>query len=584
MGFMFAGAILMIASQTGLNPLIWIARLISDNGLSDAFMATLDRQLFFLGAAVAGGSVAGWIALRLDVEKAISRIGHGHSRAYALAWSIISGALVWLIQWGLFDNMPHVTDATCHFMQAKIFAGGDLTANAPPCPDAFYQHNMIITRDGLWFSRYPPGTALLITLGIMLRMPWLIFPIVHGVSVLAFHGLANRFMPATSARLSLALYALSPLAMLLGASFMSHTPFMAFAMLGLYFFAAGDAAHQPDTRMKGKLVLSGLLFGATVLFRPQDTFIITLACLICLLWAGKAGFRLILPRVPWALAGATVPVFLFALYNHLIHGSFFSAGYGFDNDRAIHTGITVSMGFSGNFTFAEALRNTMNIAYKFNHALYGWPLSFLFVPFSLLDAGHRRLVRASFSGAACIVLFFFFYSYPAYEYEARFWILVLPFCVALSAVGFRVLWNNGRGKFWALSLLITGFLYAASEYWPHYIIPKYGRNYEEVSRHYTAKANELAREFPEENFLVMIAPQDGNDFNYSSGFIQNEPDLRGQVIFARYRDDLVPCLRDAFPERELYILRPDPDHQNLHLQKFQIDAVATGRLNTTNSD
>jgi len=48
----------------------------------------------------------------------------------------------------------------------------------------------------------------------------------------------------------------------------------------------------------------------------------------------------------------------------------------------------------------------------------------------------------------------------------------------------------------------------------------------------------------------MMAPF--HSFTYSSGFILNDPLLEREVLYVRYRTDLVGCLRQAFPDRAFY--------------------------------
>ena len=560
MAFIAAGGLLMMLASTNILPAAWFANLLSTGDqISDAFRSILHRQQFSLGISLLIGASLIWVLSRPALLRSMKIVPPAVFTWAPVVIAAASGAACLLLQHFLFENIPHVTDATCHYFQGKIFAGGRLTADAPPCPDAFYQHNMIITRDGHWFSRYPPGTALLIAIGLKVDASWLIFPLVQFLSVLAFHSLARRFFSPAMSGIATALYAFSPMILLLGSSFMSHTPFMALALAGMSLFLAPVKDDDPETKPVLAWFSAGLLLGATVLFRPQDTFIVGLLTLICICWAGKDGWSFLKSRVAWTIAGGIIPLGLFAAYNHLVYGSAWSTGYGFGHESALHPGIAVSLGFHEHFTLMDAVRNTLNVGYKFNYALFGWPVSLLFALFAFFNRQDRRHWLACIFCILFVTGFFFFYSYPAYEYEARFWILLVPFCVIMSAAGFNYLFLASRFRFAAGGLLAAFVTYSVVDYWPRYIWPTYAQRYEEATRAYVEAATSFAREHEGSGCIFLIDPVEGNDFNFSSGFIFNDPGLTNQIIFARHLAGRTDCLTDAFPDRTPVIMRAAAD-------------------------
>lgn len=548
--FSIIGIILLLASRLSLSPLIWLAQMASPDGqISEVFKTVLLRQQYAVAWSmlISGALLLGLRYFPRQLRETVKSIVHGTMTPLLIAAA--SGLFCLYIQSALFENIPHVTDATCHYFQGKIFASGKLQAAVPPCPDAFYQHNMIMTTGGDWFSRYPPGTALLMAAGWLIGAPELVFPVLHALSVICFYLLSRRFLSKRACVFGATLYASSPMVLLLGASFMSHTPFMLMAMLGLGLFLRPSNSERSLAGCRWMTILAGAMFGSTVLIRPQDTFIIAVCALICLAWAGKRGFYFVIPRLPWVLLGSLAPLGCFAFYNQMIYGSALSAGYGFNHDTALHAGISVSMGLNEHYTLKDAIRNTINILYKFNHALLGWPISLFFIPVALVRAQNKLLVWASLSCMVFIGLFFFFYSYPAYEYEARFWILMTPFCIALTAMTIDGLFSNAKMHTLTAALLLTSFFYALLQYWPRHIWPTYGNRYEEVSQAYYAAANEMIESNPGKNLLIMVKPLYDDDFSYSAGFIFNEPDLSGPFVFTRYDEEFSDCLLKAFPDR-----------------------------------
>lgn len=368
--FFIAGTTCLTLSMVGIYPLEVLAKWLSpDHQISPAFREILSRQQRHLGWAFAAGCAAIFFWSRL-AWSSLTSLGPKRTGHAPLILAMLSGMLCLWVQSSLFQNVPHVTDATCHVFQAKIFSEGRLSAEAPACPAAFYQHNMVMTQDGRWFARYPPGTAGLIALGMTIGAEKLVLPALHAISVIALFYGSLFFFSRKTAMITAGLYAVSPLTLLLGASFMSHTPFMAAALSGLalFFHSAKGTAKQALRRQP---FLAGLIFGSTILFRPQDTAIVLVMCGIGMLLTPFPAWRPIGRRLPFAFLGAIIPLSVFLLYNHQAYGTMLSTGYGFDDQDALQEGISVSFGLSKDYGLADATRNTLNILYKYNAALLG---------------------------------------------------------------------------------------------------------------------------------------------------------------------------------------------------------------------
>jgi len=56
------------------------------------------------------------------------------------------------------------------------------TAPSPPARESFdFPHTI---NNGRWYSMYPPGWPLLLALGVLVQAPWLINPILGGLTIL----------------------------------------------------------------------------------------------------------------------------------------------------------------------------------------------------------------------------------------------------------------------------------------------------------------------------------------------------------------------------------------------------------------
>src|SRR5690606_30993716 len=125
-----------------------------------------------------------------------------------------------------------------------------------------------------WFVQYPPGTAALLALGYLVRVPWLVQPLLAaGAVALIVLAVRRQYGPGT-ALLVLLLLVVSPFLLLTTGTFLSHVPALFFASVSLY--AATRYAERPAVRWAalgaaglGLAFLTreivSLLFGLTVI-------------------------------------------------------------------------------------------------------------------------------------------------------------------------------------------------------------------------------------------------------------------------------------------------------------------------------
>ncbi|HTE46410.1 MAG TPA: glycosyltransferase family 39 protein [Gemmatimonadaceae bacterium] len=86
-------------------------------------------------------------------------------RETALVVAIVSAIAVWWV-WAAIDPAPLVEDEISYVLQSQIFASGHWTAPSPPAPD-FFQQAHVLTIPAV-ASKYPPGHALLMSIGTWL--------------------------------------------------------------------------------------------------------------------------------------------------------------------------------------------------------------------------------------------------------------------------------------------------------------------------------------------------------------------------------------------------------------------------------
>ena len=393
-----------------------------------------------LGLVLAAGLLAallpsvGALVARLPARWA-SRPGR---RALPLALALGLGwflAASWYVAVALFDRTPHILDAIGYLFQAKMYAAGMLTAPQPPLPEAFAIPFSVL-HQGHWFVQYPPGTALLLALGLLAGLPWLVQPLLGAAAVVLIVLTARRQYGSGTALLVLGLLVTSPFLLLNASAFLSHVPALCFASVALY---AGVRYAERPAICWAALTTTGL--GSALLTReivvvPYGVVIATIG----LARGGPLRGRAIVldALVAAAIFGASVGLYLG--YNAAVTGDPFLLPRHLFNGADV-LGFGPGIGFYGEHTVASGLVNVEQQLVSLGFYLAGWPFGFslavMLLPFLLRDRDPWDAMYLALMGVFVGIYVAEFYHGiafgPRYLFEA------LPSFVILAARGLIVL-------------------------------------------------------------------------------------------------------------------------------------------------
>lgn len=101
------------------------------------------------------------------------------TRETALIVAILSSLAIWFV-WAAIDPLPLVEDEYSYVLQSRIFASGHWTVPSPPIPEFFQQAHVLTTPAVA--SKYPPGHALLMSIGSFLGSPALVPLLLTGLT------------------------------------------------------------------------------------------------------------------------------------------------------------------------------------------------------------------------------------------------------------------------------------------------------------------------------------------------------------------------------------------------------------------
>jgi 4-amino-4-deoxy-L-arabinose transferase-like glycosyltransferase len=461
-----------------------------------------------------------------------------------------------------------------------MFAGGHLTVPLH-LPRAAFAMWFVDDRVRT-FSIFPPGWPAVLALGVLLGATAWVNPLLHGATTLLVARVARWLggdnQGERAALFASAIYGLSPQALLLAASLMSHT-LVAFAAAAV--LAAGLRLIRPGASPLHAAAL-GTALGVAAVTRPLCAVALGVAAALFVAVALRR--RAVGPAHLAALAGpALVLVALLGAYNAHLTGSplrFPQEAYFDEHAPPIDHPIfrygpgCNRLGFGpghgcevlpeGVHTVSHAVWNTGVNLRAWLWLAGGGPLAFALAFLALTERrgrGERLLVLSVFPA---VVLLYGLYWYAGTCYGARFYHAALPSLLVLAALGLERIAGGGRSRT-AAALLAVLLLGNGVTGWLA------GR---EVSRSYWGTDDRFARlaaSWDKPPALILVAFSLGTPighYRYTS-FLSNvtwaenirslgalgvnSPGLDGPVVFARYHPALMPEIRARFPGRQLWL-------------------------------
>lgn len=345
------------------------------------------------------------------------------------------------ISYWSFDGIPHL-DGIVYLFHARYFADGMLSLPAPDVVEAF-SHYLMDVRNGQWFSVNLPGWPLALVPGIWTGLPWLINPVLAGLSVLLLH----RFLRVQSdrgiANLAVLLLAVSPWYLSISSTFLIHT-FSGTLVLGSWVLL------QNARKTPGVVVpfLAGCLMGWLFLSRPLEGLymgVLTGLWVLSFLKDQKA-LRIV---VSYSLGCLAVGGLLF-VYNAHLTGSPLSLPMTAYLDvlwgpgrNAIGFGPEIGAPDWGNVdVFAghsplEALINFQQSLYELNSELFGWAGASIFFAliFFLYGRWNRLAVAMGVILLATLLLYALYWYVGGFYTGPRYWFMGLVPMVVFSVFG-----------------------------------------------------------------------------------------------------------------------------------------------------
>jgi hypothetical protein len=192
------------------------------------------------------------------------------NRAFAIGVAAIVFAASAFMAWYAFDRGPTTADSVAQLWHARMLLDGRLSLPMDPNREFFTIDNVI--GRPRWMSQFPIGGPAIHTPGLLLGATWLLNPVLTAVTVLLVYKLGRAAFGEAQGRAAAAVFATSPMVLLMGGTHMNHP---ATAMFVLVAFVALSAWVSAGTvqRIRATSAIIGASIGAAMTIRPLDAIV-----------------------------------------------------------------------------------------------------------------------------------------------------------------------------------------------------------------------------------------------------------------------------------------------------------------------
>jgi len=349
-----------------------------------------------------------------------------------LGLAALAALLSYIIGQAVFWNAVLTTDEHAYLMQACTLIEGKISRPLPELVEIFRHEMMIMDEQAGWLSRYPPGHALWLTLGVVADWPHLAVYLAAALSVWFFSrvgivlDLPFWLLPA--------LMVVSPYFLFMNGTLLSHSSALPAACLMLWGYLAWKVKG-----LRHYALVAGFAWAFLFLNRTFTGLLIALPFAIDALWdlARNRNRQNFISTLSFA-ASAALGGAAYLTYNYLAIGSPLTPTYlYYAPDDGLGFGLRSTSSLPYHHTLGAGLLYLKENIFLLDRWLYGFSGSFL-ACIALACIGWRRrwtpLCLMVFLSVACGYVFFWWRGVrdigPVYYYET------LPFI--LLATGFGV--------------------------------------------------------------------------------------------------------------------------------------------------
>jgi hypothetical protein len=441
------------------------------------------------------------------------------------------------------DYAVGVTDTMSYFTQAKIFSTGHINVPSHDLKE-FFDLEFVIN-DGKFYSIYFPGWPLILSLGVILRAPWIINPLLSFLTLVVIYLTGCEVYNKKTGLVASILLSISFNFHELSRTYLSEPSALFFSSLFFYFMI--KTLKKPEILTSS---LAGISLGIVFLIRPYSAAAMSLPILSYFFFIFYKKKAL---SFPVSLVLCFLPfLFIFFSYNYFQTGSVFLTPYAYENPfNKLGFGLRSNFKWLTPFSYTP-LDGLINVVIEFAVLNYREiPLLFIFLLIVFINkkTNWDVLLFLSFFSVVFFYFFFYFRSDTRYYYVSSFALSLLAARgIELADISFANIFPDKHIKH--LNRLLLLFVIVANIFiitFPR--IPNEVKRYRFFGDPFTlVKKNNLR------NSVVFLRSVPGGEPN---NYIQNPPDFNGDVLFAKDLKERNIKLMEYYPEKKFYVYEID---------------------------
>ncbi len=454
---------------------------------------------------------------------------------------------------------PRILDAFNYWFQARNFTLGQWFAIVPPVPECF-RFPFIIMENGRWYGSVYPGYSLLLTIGMLGEVPWLVNPILGGISLYLMIQTGRELFGNSVGKGVSVLGIMSPFFRMMSSIFMAHTTGICCVILFIRNIILW-IREKNKIRLRIPL-LAGVALGFIYITRPQAGAVVCGPFLLYALFQlRKSSWK------PVAVFFAPlIAAYLFlGYYNTQLTGdASINPRYYVDPGRRLGFGEEIGEPLAGGVrsghSWVKGLSNINTLLTLWNSDMYGWGGWSIFGVTFFLCAAAVGLGRTE--PIICLLgttiflnigLYFFYYT-PSPNFGPRYLAEIIPSSFFLTVIGAQKLrrcllqWIKNSELVAAftgmapLVLIIGSWMVFLPMHTTHYgILPE------------TLSRSDIPS-IPGSHPSILVIPPEIYKLNV---FTWNSPDLDGNLFIRDPGKEQLEKLQSCFPDRQFYRLEEE---------------------------
>jgi hypothetical protein len=556
---LLAAGLVLFASAV---PTVSVSRFLGEVGLSLLVMVSSALMLLALCLTIppaVASPVVRWLDRRVSLagQSGPQREWDRFLPWMVAAWVVVLAAAA---SWFAFERLPHIDDSVSYLFQAKYFSAGHLFL--PPPPDsADFVMTQTLSDGTRWWGYGFPGWAAVLSLGALVGLPWLVNPLLGGITVLLAHAVTRRIYDRGTANVTVLLLGVSPWLIYMSGEFMAHPVSVVWTLVAVLAVLRSSAG-----RRWAWMALAGAALAALFLTRPIEAFLIApvVAAWAIAPFGARVRLRDLAPMVAAGVlvAGVSLP-YNAALTGDPTYPPFTKWGdvtWGVGRDR-IGFGPDVGHAAWPNVDplpghgLPDVVLNANKNVFMLNFELFGWGCGSLLVVLAAGVAGgwDRRDVLAVSLMAVSTLGYSIYWFSGGPDLGPRYWYQALVPLALLTTRGATLLAGHLERRTAGAGLRVAAFVTIASLAGFLTVTPwRYGKYHE--YRGVGGAVRRLASANGFGHALVFIRSADRED--YQSAFSLNPRTLTdsGTVYLWDRNPEARARIVEAFPGRAIWVI------------------------------